>query len=165
MKVFLVFIFILFSGCGYKPAANFSKNIILENVFVDVKIDLVDPENLVIVKDSLNEMIVHKFNRTVTTKELADTIIYLKLKNVKFIPLRSNKDGYVIMTRAKVYYDSKVTLKDRNQEFNFLVDGSYDFAIEPNSIISDTNRFIAIDKASQKAIDKLVALISLKGGS
>jgi hypothetical protein len=43
--------------------------------------------------------------------------------------------------------------------------GMYDFAIEPNAIISDQARFEAIRQGAQKGIDAFVAQVAAQGAN
>jgi len=52
--------------------------------------------------------------------------------------------------------------KDGRKE-TFSTSGEYDFPVEANSVISDTNRFEAIKYASLDALNEFVSKISVKG--
>lgn len=43
------------------------------------------------------------------------------------------------------------------------VSGEYDFSIESNSVISDSNRFEAIREAAADSLDEFVSKIAIKG--
>lgn len=43
------------------------------------------------------------------------------------------------------------------------VSGEYDFSIESNSVISDSNRFEAIRAAASDSLDEFVSKIAIKG--
>jgi hypothetical protein len=53
-------------------------------------------------------------------------------------------------------------LKDEKKEL-YSTRGVYDFAIEPNAIISDQARFEAIRQGAQKGIDSFIAQVAAQG--
>ena len=77
--LFVLFTFIIsfsFFGCSYKPSSQYAKEEIQGNVFVKVTIDLEDPQNSVLIKDSINKLLIQKLDADiVNTESLADTII------------------------------------------------------------------------------------------
>ena len=151
------------NSCGYKPTSIYTKNVLGDTIFVDVKSSLRDPENSILIKDALNEAVINKFkSRVVEKKSDATSTLYVELKSVYFQPIEFDKNGYVISYKTVV---KLLTLyKDkRSMASKILTQGDYDFNIESNSIISDTKRFNAIKEASQKAIDAFISKISVKG--
>ena len=78
------------------------------------------------------------------------------------MPIQYDKNGYVIA--YKTYVDLLTQYRDRAGHRGAITSrGDYDFAIESNSVISDTKRFEAIKNASYKAIDEFISKLSVKG--
>jgi hypothetical protein len=156
----LVAIFI--SGCGYKPSANYTKKALGERIHVEVEISRKDPKNSVLIKDAVNESVITRFGGKLSTKELADSELYAKIGSTTFTPILYDKDGYVVSYKATVSLSIKYTTKNGTKE-SFSTTGEYDFPVEANSVISDTNRFEAIKFASLDALNEVVSKIALKG--
>jgi len=152
-----VFILLLFGGCGYKSAKEYSKRVVKERVYTKIEIYLRDPQNLVLIKDALNQAVVERFGASLAPKDSADTEILVKVKKITFTPLEYDRYGYVIYYRANVLIEFVVNDK------RIVKGGFYDFPIEPNSVITDSLRFIAIKEGAKKAIDRFIAQIGAMG--
>jgi len=164
MKNWLILIVVFFlTACGYKPAYNYTKNIIGDKIFVDVGISLEDPENSVLITDAIHEAVTSKFHSSlVDTKAEANSQLNIVLKSIRFTPLQYDMDGYIIAYKSVAML--KINYIDKFQKKRTEVTrGDYDFSIEANSIISDNKRFEAIKFASYKAIDEFISKVSIKG--
>ncbi len=161
MKKLLIILALLFGGCGYKEISQYSKAVLGEKIYTNVKISVIDPENAVLIKDALNEAIISRFKSSLTNRQNASSKITISLKKVKFIPLQYNKNGYVISYRAKTMLEVELYAKKKNRKF--VVSGNYDFPIEPNSVISDSKRFEAIKESSKKALDSFISKVAAIG--
>jgi len=157
----LLFTLFLFIGCGYKPASLYSKKVLGDRIYTDVKVYLRDPENAVLIKDAINEAVVSRFKGRLSTKKDATSQIIISLSSVSFRPLQYDKNGYVVYYRAITTLN--IIYKNKNMTKSINVSGNYDFPIEPNSVISDTKRFEAIRESSKKALDKFISRISIIG--
>ena len=164
MKNLLLFIFLsaIFLGCGYKPTYLYTKKVMGDNIYVDVDVSLVDPQNSVLIADAMREAVISKFHSNLTSKDKADSWMQTTLNSINFQPIQYDNNGYVIA------YKTIVTLKtkyhDKNKKVRVInTTGDYDFSIEANSVISDNKRFEAIKFASIKAMDELISKISIKG--
>ena len=158
----LVYLSLFFLSCGYKPTAIYSKDILGDRIFADVKISLKDPENSIIIKDALNEAIVTKFHSQISPKEQATSKLFVELESVDFRPIEYDKNGYVVTYKSVVTLKTRYIDKDAHETL-LISSGDYDFNIESLSVISDTLRFNAIKEASLKAIDALISKISIRG--
>ena len=162
MRTLLPLILLFFVSCGYKPTMYYSKRILGDNIYVEVKTSLKDPENTVLIRDALNEAVIERFRSRVVSRAEADAIVEMSLKRVTFLPIQYDKNGYVIA--YKTYVDLLTRYRDKNGANATITSrGDYDFAIESNSVISDTKRFEAIKHASYKAIDEFISKLSVKG--
>jgi len=163
MRFALSFILVVFLlGCGYKPSSTYTKKVVGNSVYVSVAVDPREPTNIPFIKDSMIEAVVSRFRARVAEKKLADTVMLLELKSVDFSPLTYDKDGYVRAYRTIVEIVINYSSKGEGENL-FFARGEYDFNIEPNSVISDSNRQNAIKNASAQAIDSFFSYISSKG--
>ena len=159
MKYILLFI-LIFSGCGYKPTSTYTKNYFLDKIYTDVKVEAKDPEYAIIVKDILNEAVVSKFNSQIVDKTEANSFITIKFNSISFSPLEYDENGYVVFYRANV--SLKIDYKTKDISKSMSVNGSYEFPVEANSVISDAKKMEAIRYGSIKAFDNFISKISLE---
>ncbi|RUM64213.1 MAG: hypothetical protein DSZ05_07725 [Sulfurospirillum sp.] len=153
---------LFFVSCGYKPTMIYSKEVLGENIYVEVKTSLKDPENTVLIRDALNEAVITRFRSRIVPRQNASSQLVMSLKRVSFLPIQYDKNGYVIA--YKTYVDLLTRYKDKAGHSGVITSrGDYDFAIESNSVISDTKRFEAIKHASYKAIEEFISKLSVKG--
>jgi len=157
----LIFAIAFFYGCGYKPMTEYTKKVFTDKVYVDVDVYLRDPENAVLVKDALNEVIISRFNAKLTSKKTATTQLKIKFERVTFSPIQYDSNGYAVFYRAKVTLN--INYKVKNRKGTERVVGYYDFPIEPNAVISDSKRFEAIRFGAEKAVDSFISLVAARG--
>lgn len=154
---------IFFAGCGYQPASHFAKSVMGESISTEVVVSMEDPQNTVIIKDAVDTAVITKFRTALVPKNSAKTHLKIAIASVTFIPLRYDTNGYVITYRTTVVLhidritDEKIT--------PYSSRGMYDFAIEPNAIITDQARFEAIRQGAQKGIDAFVAQVAAQGAN
>ena len=73
----------LFFGCSYKPSSHYAKEEIKGNVYLNVTIDLEDPQNSVLIKDSIRKTLIQKLDVDIVEKEsLADVIMNVNVGGV-----------------------------------------------------------------------------------
>ncbi|HIO91009.1 MAG TPA: hypothetical protein EYG69_04475 [Campylobacterales bacterium] len=163
MKYWLILITVLFlSSCGYKPTHIYTKNVLGDKIYVDVEISLSDPQNSVLITDSINEAVISKFRSSLVSENRADFKLKVSLNSIGFTPIQYDDDGYVISYKSVV--SLKINYIDRFSKTQTITSsGDYDFSIEANSIISDNKRFEAIKFAALKAIDQFISKISVRG--
>ncbi len=163
MRVSLVFLLILLfiSGCGYKPSSHYAKQVVGEKVSTQILISMRDPENTVLIKDAVNEAVVSRFRSSLVDKIHSDTHLRIAITKIKFSPLQYNREGYIVTYRTYIVLNILRTSADKSQ--TYISKGVYDFAIEPNAIISDKARFQAIKQSAQKAIDSFIAAVASQG--
>ncbi len=159
----ILFIFVFLVGCGYKPSSIYTKQVLGNKIYAEVLIDVNDPENSVLIKDAVNEAIVTQFkSQIIDRKDEANTELYIKFNSIKFTPIAYDSNGYVISYKAEVVLNI-VYIDKFGKKGSLDVNGTYDFPIEANSVISDTKRFEAIKFASYKAITEFVSKMAIKG--
>ena len=151
---------VLFAGCGYKPASAYAKREVSGNVYVDLKVNIEDPKNSVLIKDAMNELLVHRLNaRLVDKKELADTIMTVKLNSVSMQELQYDESGYIKLYKAIA--NINVQYENARRKNNFNVSGVYDFSIDSGGTISEAKRFDAIKNAASKALDEVISKLAI----
>jgi len=158
----LSFCFFTLSGCGYKPTINYAKKELAGKVFVKLFIDLKDPRNAVLIKDAMNQVLIHKLDsKLVYDEALADTIMHLKIKSVSMTTLQYDSSGYNNLYRAKVSINVKYNKKAEEISKEFTVSGENDFSLDSSTTITDTKRFEAIKSASDDALDEVLSRIAV----
>ena len=163
--LFVLFLFILpfsFLGCSYKPSSQYAKEEIQGNVFVKVSIDLEDPQNSVLIKDSVYKMLIQKLDVNLVEKEsLADTIMNVNVNSVGMSALQYDELGYNKLYRAVVNINFSYYTKGENKKKSFVVSGDHDFSVDNGVTINSTQRYQAISKASDKALEEVLSKIAV----
>ena len=159
--ILLVLALSLFSSCGYKPSAKYSREIIGERISTSVTISAQDPENTVIIKDAVDSAIVEVFHASLTSRNHSDSHLSLSISPPTYAPIQYNEDGYVIAYRATIRLG--IIRETKGTKKNYTTTGTHDFAIVANAVITDQERFDAIRFSSAKAISSFVAQVSAEG--
>lgn len=149
-------------GCGYKPVTYYAKSALGTKIYAEVTISRQDPQNSVFVKDSVNEAIVSRFGGKLVPKEEAESLLHVSIASIAFVPTIYDQYGYVIGYKAYVTLNSTYQ-KGTEKVKKIQTTGEYDFAIEFNSVVSDTKRLEAIRYAANDALDEFISKIAIKG--
>lgn len=161
MRYGIFLVWVLFAGCGYQPASHYAKNVVGERVSTEVVISMEDPQNTVLIKDAVDAAVITRFRSALVPKNASLTHLKIAIESVTFTPLRYDTNGYVVTYRTAVAMNiERIT---ENNTTLHTARGLYDFAIEPNAIISDQARFEAIRQGAQKAMDVFIAQIAAQG--
>ncbi|WP_330216782.1 LPS assembly lipoprotein LptE [Lebetimonas sp. JS138] len=123
-----------------------------------VDIDVKQPQENVFLKDALNEAVYTLFGSNITNQN-SNTTITLSIVSSSLDPLDYDKNGYPILYRSSVTLQANIIDK-KNKKRTYSVNGTYDFATSPNSVINDQIKLNAFKKASINALNKLIALIT-----
>lgn len=159
----LALLLILVGGCGYAPASHYAKNVVGESVSTEVVILMEDPQNTVLIKDAVDNAVITKFRTALVGKNVSKTHLKINVESVVFTPLRYDTDGYVIAYRTVVLTRfNRVSGEDKGV---YETRGIYDFAIDRNAIISEQDRFEAINQGAQKCIDAFIAQLAVQGAN
>lgn len=159
--LFLLLFGALVVGCGYKPSAQFSRQIVGEKVSTNVIVSLQDPENTVLIKDALDRAVIEVFRTSLVEKSISDTHLVIKILSATYAPIVYDENGFVIGYRMSVILN--ITRESKSDSKIYHARGFYDFAVAPNAIVTDQDRFEAIESASQKAINSFIAQVSAQG--
>ncbi|PLY08833.1 MAG: hypothetical protein C0625_01320 [Arcobacter sp.] len=158
--LFSFFLVFFITACGYKPSSQYAKEQLKGKIFVNLIIDLQDPRNAVLIKDAMNEIIIHRLDsKIVYDKSIADTIMDIKLNSVTMTVLQDDASGYNKLYKAVVSIYVKYTNKKKSDSFD--VTGDYDFSIDDGTTITDTKRFEAIKNAATKALEEVISKIAV----
>jgi hypothetical protein len=157
----LALVLVFFTSCGYQPSSKFARNVVGEKVSTSISISQSDPENSVIMKDSVDAAVIEVFHANLVSKSESQTHLHLSVSNPKYTPIEYDSNGYVIAYRTKITLKIKKYFRGISKEYTSK--GTYDFSIAPNSIISDQERFQAIKFSATKAIESFLAHISAEG--
>lgn len=163
MKYWILSALILLAGCGYQPASHYAKNVVGESVSTEVVISMEDPQNTVIIKDAVAMAVITKFRASLVPKNASQTHLKIAISGVGFTPLRYDTNGYVVTYRTTVSMSIERMHGDKRELYSTR--GIYDFAIEPNAIITDQARFEAIRQGAQKGIDTFIAQVAAQGAN
>ena len=157
----LISVVTLFSACGYKPSAKYSREVVGERISTSVTISAQDPENTVIIKDAVDSAIVEVFHASLTPKSYSDTHLSLSISPPRYTPVQYNNDGYIIAYRTTITLG--IIRETSGVKKNYSTRGTYDFSVVPNAVITDKERFDAIRFSAAKAISAFVAKVSAEG--
>ena len=161
-KVFAhLVVFLLMAGCGYMPSSHYAKKVLGDSVYVDIQMYAQEPENTVIIKDAILQALISRFRVSITQESQAQTTLKVSTNELRFTPIEYDQNGFVVANRAHITLHIKQIKAKKEQ--SFTVSGVYDFSIEPNGVVSDTQRFTAIKEASLRAIDVFITKLSIQG--
>ena len=157
----LTLVVVMFSSCGYKPSAKYSRTIVGEKISTSVHISAHDPENTVLLKDSVDGAILEVFHASLTSKKYSQTHLSLSIGDPIYTPLQYDRDGFVVSYRASVIL--KIKRENKKGMKRYTARGSYDFSVVANAVISDQERFDAIRYSAAKALRSFMAQVSAEG--
>lgn len=158
MFVRLALALLLLAGCGYRPVRHLAAPALSERVSTEIVISMQDPDNTVLLKDALDEAVVNRFGTALVERRYAQTHLRMTLQKVRFKPVRYDANGYIIAYLAIVPLEIERTRDGVTRRYSSR--GMYQFAIEPNAIISEQARFDAIRYGAVKALDGFIARIA-----
>jgi len=159
--IILSIIISMLSACGYKPSSKYAREVLGKRISTDVVISAQDPENTVVIKDAVDTALVEVFHTSLTTYDFADTHLVITLNPPTYTPIQYNADGFVIAYRATITLG--ITRESKNIKKHYSAQGTYDFAVSPNAVLTDQERFDAIKFGSAKAISSFIAQVSAEG--
>ncbi len=154
-------LFIVLTGCGYKPSSHYAKVVMKGTVSTEIVISMQDPESTVLIKDIINRAVIVRFQSSLRSRDQAETHLKISLDDVIFIPMKYDVNGYIVNYRARTMLTIWRTTDQKSKTYK--ASGTYDFNIEPSAIISDFARLEAIKVGSQKALDSFVAQVAAEG--
>ncbi len=159
----LLLVSILFlASCGYRPSAYYAKQELGKDLFVRLDVVPSDPKNSVLVKDAVTKILIQRVgSNMVNSESQADIIMDLKISRVSLSTLQYDKDGNNKLYKVRVAIGVKYFDKSTSKTKSFTVDGEYDFEIDKYNTINDAQRFEAISKASDMAVNDLLSRVAV----
>ena len=151
---------ILLSACGYKPSSHMIQNVFTDTVYVEVKVDRVEPENAPFLRDEMNRLVYTRFKGRVVSKEEAESQIMLSYAGSTFTPL-AYKDGYVTRYRANIKV--KFDMVNKEGKISKTISSIVESDIQESSLTSSALRTEAIRIGLEKGLDEFLAYVSAKG--
>jgi len=162
IKFILLFLVILqFAACGYKPSSKFSRGVVGEKISTSVLISAEDPENTVVIKDAVDSAIIQVFHASLVSRAESQTHLFISISPPTYSPIQYNSAGYVISYRATILLS--IVKETKNTKKRYISQGTFDFTVVPNAVLTDQERFDAIKFSSIKAISSFVAQLSAQG--
>lgn len=157
------FFILLFQGCGYKPTSHYTKDEIKGKVYVAIKIDINNTINSILIKDTVSEMIVHKFAASLTNDiKQADTIINISLGSILFDSLQSDTEGYAKLYRTSLTINLNYQNIIKKTSKNVKLQGSYDYYINSDSLITDAKKTESLKIAATEALNDFFSSIAIQ---
>ncbi|EQB39880.1 hypothetical protein M947_04685 [Sulfurimonas hongkongensis] len=164
MRVILSLILVLtISGCGYTPSSKFARTVMGEKISTSIRISAQDPENTVLIKDAVDEAIIEVFHASLRSRDESDTHLDISISNPIYVPIVYDKDGFVI--GYKMSLNLNIIRHHSGVSKSYSHSGTYDFAVSPNAVVTDQERFEAIKFSAAKAIESFVAKVSAEGAT
>ena len=162
MRVIIIaLVIVLFTACGYRPSAKFSREVVGDRISTSVVISAVDPENTVIIKDAVDAAVIDTFHASLVSKSVSSTHLIITLGDPSYTAVQYDSDGFIVAYRASVILS--ILRISQNKSKKYIAKGTYDFSITPNAVITDKERFDAIKFSANKAIKSFVAQVSAEG--
>lgn len=166
LKSFIVLLFIIhyslfISGCGYKPATHYAKKEINGLAYTNITINIDSTANSVLVKDTMNEIILTQLDAELTNdKSKADTIVDLNLTGVSHSALTTDSEGYARTYRASVSINVRYTKKAAKTK-SFSVNDYYDYSVQSDATVSEQIKDNAVKEAVKKALQELLSKLAV----
>ena len=162
MKKLILIFTLFFIGCGYKPSTYYTSPLLGDKIYTEVNIDIKNPTDAIFLKDAVNQAVYSVFNAKLVKKEEADSIMIFNVKSVSITPIDYDKNGYPILYRASASISANNQMEN-NITKSYKGNGSYDFSIVSNSVLSDDLRHNAIKQAFIKALQIIEFKIAQRG--
>jgi hypothetical protein len=160
-KLFVAFFVLVFLGCGYKPSSKHARTVVGERISTNVIISSQDPENTVVIRDAVDSAVIEIFRASLVEKNYADTHLVFMLQPPVYAPVQFDSNGFIVGYRATITLT--IVRKTKGTEKRYSAHGTYDFSVNPNSVLTEQQRFDAIKFSAAKAITSFVAQVSAEG--
>lgn len=157
-----IFLTIFLFSCGYRPMAYYANKALGDSVYVDLQVNLENPEDSIRIKDIVNEAVISRFHSMLTSKEGADTILKVSVVGIRDQIIATDTKGFA--TFYRVFVDIRFSFKKLDKDVNYTNNGYYDYAaVVLNPIATYNNRSNAIEEAARQSIDKFISQVGYEG--
>ena len=160
MKKLFFLIPFLFLACGYKPSISYQEKVIGHNINPKIIIDIKNPRETIFLKDAVIDSIYTLLGQNVCYTN-CDSELYINPKSSSLIVLDYDENGYPVLYRSVVSLEIKI--KKEGFVKKYLVNGTYDFRLEPQGVLNDEAKLNAYKYASLNALNKFFALLAKDG--
>lgn len=159
----LLLVHFIMTGCGYKPTSYYAKKSISGKVYVNVKIDIDNSQYASIVKSSINELILNRFNANLTrNSSSADSTLFITLSDISHTALQTDAEGYTKLYRTNVELIAKYREKRSKKGIQTIkLSNFHDFFMEQNSIVTEEKKEEAIRIAVNNLLSDLLEKIAV----
>jgi len=157
----LLFFLFMLVACGYQPSSKYARNVTGEKISTEIRISAQDPENTVVIKDAVDTAVIEVFQASLVPKGYANTHLIFKISPPAYTPVQFDTNGFIVGYRATITLYIQRVSKDTQK--SYVARGNYDFSVNPNAVVTDQQRFVAIKESAQKAIISFVAQVSAEG--
>ena len=164
MRLLFAFLFsLVLIGCGgYKPVAQYSKNIFAEPVLVKVKIDPEDPSTGEYLQDEISRMAINRLNLS-TTKNVNKAKGYMLVNSYTINTTPATKDDNGNIIRYSINAGIEFAIKDKKGFWSKNIVASEYVAVKAESSVSQVAKEKATKLAIQKALDSFVLAVIQRG--
>ena len=152
---------LLFTSCGYRPSSKFARVALGEKISTSVIISKENPENTVLIKDAVDGAIVEVLQASLVPRSESDSHLVFSISQPSYSPIQYDENGYIIAYRMKITL--RITRYHNGKKSSYSATGTSDFAITPNAVVTDQDRFDAIRLSAAKAINSFIAQIASAG--
>jgi len=157
----LSIMFISLTACGYKPSSTIIKKLFDDEIYVEVHVDKVEPENAPFVQDEMNRLVYTRFKERITNDKNAKNKILINYRGSSFQGVSFDERGFVTRYRVNIYVNFKMDTKKGTITKRITTITEED--IQPSSTRSSKLRIAAIRKGLEKALDEFLAYASVQG--
>ena len=162
--IVLSFIIFVLMGCGYKPTSYYAKKELSGTIYVEAKININNTENSIIIKDTINKLLIDKFNGKLSkNKKTSNYIVLVELSNVTYKSIYTDNEGYTKTYRAIVDIVVKYKKQAKKSYFTTIKVSNYeDYYSDDDSQVSQRNKLDAVKEAISKAMMDLFSKIAIE---
>lgn len=143
-------------GCGYRPLAHTAKQNFGRNISSEIIISMQDPENSVDIKDAVDKALIKVFQLNLVPKGKAKTHLKIDFKSIDITPITYDINGFISRYQIKVTLGVEMIDISADGEKSSKFINTIGYHILKSEIISDFERYNAIKRASEKALDSFI---------
>lgn len=176
-----LFFVLVLAGCGYKPASKLARLSLGDSVYISVEIDKKEPQNSVWLTDAIRSGLASRLNVAISDDINAPASINVRIAGIGYEPIAYDAFGYITAYRVRLELEFKTKTKQGLElclsadesgfcEFASLISAEQDFSLAGGlkdieliqSVLSQEQRFKAVQLASAEAFDEYISLLVLK---
>ncbi|NKQ40755.1 MAG: hypothetical protein HF962_04210 [Sulfurovum sp.] len=151
---------LLLSACGYKPVSHYTSAMVVEPLYLVVKLSSKEPDTGLFLKDELRKAIAHRLGIRTSKDEEAPSRLIVLYNNISYTALGYDTDGYV--ERYRVNMTTEFRFKSEKEEFVKKIITSHEADVTQSALESSRAKQEAIKESTKKAVDIFVAFMAAK---